>query len=140
MQPLANFNGRIQPLAEVMVPALDRGFLFGDAVYEGIRVYAGRPWLFDKHMQRLGRSLKEIRINGVDLHRLEQRVRDTIEAGPFQEAFVYIQITRGVGPNRTHYFPANAVPNEFLFVEEWRDPYGELRQTGIQVVSQPDLR
>lgn len=140
MEPLANLNGRILPLAEAMVPAMDRGFLFGDAVYEGIRVYGGRPWLIERHMERLARSLREIRLAGVDLQRLEARMHETIEAGPFEEAFVYVQISRGVGRQRTHYFPANAAPTEFLFVEEWRDPYGEMRRTGIQVITHADLR
>src|SRR5437870_5404528 len=124
MQALANLNGQQMPLAEVMIPALDRGFLFGDAVYEVLRVYRGRPWLLEKHFQRLARSLDAIRIvvaspsssaggdaEGVDLNRLRQRMLDTIAAGPFLEAIVYIQITRGVAP-RTHVFPADIPPLE----------------------------
>src|SRR5262249_24210417 len=117
------------PLAEVMIPALDRGFLFGDAVYEVLRVYQGRPWLLEEHWQRLGSSLDAIRIQGVDLRMLRRRMFDTIAAGPFREAIVYIQITRGVAP-RAHPFPARATPLELLFVQEFRDPYIELRQSG----------
>src|SRR6266571_465977 len=103
MEPLANLNGKQMPLAEVMIPALDRGFLFGDAVYEVLRVYRGHPWLVEEHFERLARSLGAIRIpvaspgeggiRGIDLARLRQRVLDTIAAGPFVEAIVYIQIT-----------------------------------------------
>src|SRR6266850_713784 len=60
MDPLANLNGTILPLAEARVPVLDRGFLFGDAVYEVLRVYRGKPWLMDDHFARLGRSLEAI--------------------------------------------------------------------------------
>src|SRR5947209_2603253 len=98
MEALANLNGEPMPLTEVRIPALDRGFLFGDAVYEVLRVYQGRPWLLEEHFSRLGRSLGAIRIRGVDLGRLRQRMVDTIAAGPFHEAIVYIQITRGVAP------------------------------------------
>lgn len=140
MEPLANLNGQIMPLREVMVPALDRGFLFGDAVYEGLHLTGGKVRFLSRHMQRLERSLGELRISGVDLIRLQQRLLDTIAASGLQEAFIYIQISRGAGPTRTHYWPANATPTEFLYVEEFRDPYAQQRQTGVAVITYPDLR
>ena len=153
MDPIANLNGKQMPLAEVMIPALDRGFLFGDAVYEVLRVYRGRPWLVEEHFERLARSLGAIRIpvtppapagreggvKGVDLNRLRQRMLHTIAAGPFAEATVYIQITRGVAP-RTHVFPADTRPLEFLFVQEFFDHYAPVRQTGAGVITLPDIR
>jgi D-alanine transaminase len=66
---LANLHGQIMPLADVRISPLDRGFLFGDAVYEVLRVYQGHPWLADEHFERLAHSLNAIRIAGVDLHR-----------------------------------------------------------------------
>lgn len=136
---LANLNGEAMPLADVKISALDRGFLFGDAVYEVLRVYAGKPWLADEHFERLRRSLEAIRIGPIDLARVRRRMTDTIAAGPFREATAYIQITRGAAP-RAHPFPANATPLEFLFVQEFADPYREARQTGAAVVTQPDIR
>src|SRR5713226_6171477 len=139
MEPIANLDGKQMPLADVMIPALDRGFLFGDAVYEVLRIYQGRLWLVEDHWQRLARSLSAIRITGVDLDCLRRRVLDTIAAGPFLEATVYIQITRGVAP-RTHTFPANATPLEFLYVKEFTDPYAEFRRSGASVITLPDIR
>lgn len=139
MEPIANLNGKQMPLAEVMIPALDRGFLFGDAVYEVLRVYQGRLWLAEEHWQRLARSLEAIRITGVELARLRQRALETIAAGPFREATVYIQITRGVAP-RTHVFPVTVAPLEFLYVKEFKDPYAEIRHTGATVITLPDIR
>ena len=139
MNPLANLNGAILPLAEARIPVLDRGFLFGDAVYEVLRVYQGKPWRMAEHFARLGRSLEAIRIHGIDLERLKARMFATIAAGPFAEAIVYVQITRGAAP-RKHAFPAGATPLELLFVQEFADPYVELRQTGAAVITQPDLR
>ncbi len=153
MDPIANLNGKQMPLAEVLIPALDRGFLFGDAVYEVLRVYRGRPWLVEEHFDRLARSLGAIRIpvtppapagregggKGVELNRLRQRMLNTIAAGPFAEATVYIQITRGVAP-RTHVFPADTPPLEFLFVQEFFDHYAPVRQTGAGVITLPDIR
>src|ERR1700757_1750160 len=97
-EPLANLNGTLMPLTEVKIPALDRGFLLGDAIYEVLRVYRGRPWLLEDHFRRLAHSLEAIRIQGVDLDRLRRRMFETIAAGPFVEATVYIQVTRGVAP------------------------------------------
>jgi D-alanine transaminase len=139
MDPLANINGEQMPLSEAKVSALDRGFLFGDAVYEVLRVYDGKPWLEDEHFGRFERSLDAVRITGVDVARLRRRMHETIRAGGFREATTYIQVTRGAAP-RTHTFPAGAVPLEFLYVQEFRDPYAEARERGAAVVTQPDIR
>jgi D-alanine transaminase len=139
MEPLADVNGVRMPLSEVRISALDRGFLFGDAVYEVLRIYHSRPWLVDEHFARLSRSLHAIHIHGVDLDRLRRRMLETIAAGPFGEAIVYVQVTRGAAP-RSHSFPANATPLEFLFVQEFVDPYVEARQEGASVITQPDIR
>jgi D-alanine transaminase len=138
-EPLANLDGRLLPLAEARVSALDRGFLFGDGVYEVLRVYFGQPWLEDAHFWRLERSLREIRIGGIDLDRLRRRMRETIAAGPFDEAIVYLQITRGSAP-RAHVFPAATTPLEFLFVQAFVDPYQDLREQGADVITRPDVR
>jgi D-alanine transaminase len=136
---LANLNGEQMPLDEVRIPALDRGFLLGDAVYEVIRVYQGRLWLADEHLARLAGSLEAIRIRGVDLGRLRRRVQQTIAAGPFREATAYIQITRGVAP-RGHAFPAQATPLELVYVREFKDSYEAARREGAAVLTRPDLR
>lgn len=140
MEALANLNGKRMPLSEVMVPALDRGFLFGDAVYEVLRVYGGRPWLLEEHWRRLAHSLDAIRIHSVDLDRLRRRLQETIAAGPFTEAVAYLQITRGSGPNRTHAFPAGATPLEFLYVQPFADPYAAAREHGVSAITLPDIR
>src|SRR5260370_4558050 len=95
LEPLANLNGELIPLDEVRISALDRGFLFGDGVYEVLRVYQGKPWLEEEHFQRLARSQQAIRIEGIDLGRLRQRMRETIAAGPVLPTPVYIPIPRG---------------------------------------------
>lgn len=138
---LANLNGRLQPLAEVTISALDRGFLFGDSVYEVLRVIGGRPWLEKEHWQRLERSLAEIRIAGVDLKRLASRVRETIAAGPFREAMVYLQISRGAGARRRHAFNETLTPTELLWVEDFNDaPVAAMREKGVALITHPDLR
>jgi D-alanine transaminase len=137
--PLANLDGQLLPLSEVKVSALDRGFLFGDAVYEVLRVYGGRAWLADGHFTRLGRSLREVRIEGVDVGRLRRRMEETVSAGGFQEAMVYLQVTRGAAP-RSHPFPTETPPLELLWVQEYEDHHEEGRRDGSRVSLQPDIR
>ncbi len=141
MRALANLMGQMMPLEEVKVSALDRGFLFGDAVYEVVRIYQGKPWLEEEHWQRLARSLEAIRIHGVDLVRLRRRVHDTIAAGQFREATLYVQITRGTSMPRRHAFPKQATPLELLWVEDYNDDAcAEMRRVGVGVITHPDLR
>ena len=136
---LANINGEITPLSEAKIPALDRGFLFGDAVYEVMWVNQGKMWLEEEHFTRLERSLNLIRIQGVNLVSLAARVYETIATGKFKNAIVYVQITRGAAP-RSHAFPKDVKPFEFLFVQEFNDPYAEMREKGIHLLSRPDIR
>jgi len=97
-------------------------------------------FLFEEHWARLERSLREIRITGVDMDRLRRRMMETLQAGPFREAMVYIQITRGAGATRAHPFPTKAAPLELLWAQELINPYEEDRRHGIGVFLQPDLR
>jgi D-alanine transaminase len=136
---LANMNGVQMPLEEVKVSALDRGFLFGDAVYEVLRVYRGKPWLLNEHFLRFAASLEAVHIRGADLERMKRRMFETIAAGAFQEALAYLQVTRGVAPRR-HSFPAGTPPTEFLYIQDFTDPYVAKRQHGVSVITHPDLR
>ncbi len=139
METLAHVGGRIVPLKDVTVSAMDRGFLFGDAVYEVMRVYGGKAFLADEHFARLTRSLDLIRIAGADVAGLRRRMVETIAAGPFREAIVYIQVTRGAAP-RAHAFPKDVKPFELLYVQDFQDSYLEGRQNGAAALTQPDIR
>jgi D-alanine transaminase len=136
---IASIDGEIMPLAEAKISALDRGFLLGDAVYEVIRVYQGKPWLLADHFRRLEYSLGEIRIHGINLQRLEDRIGQVIRQGKFGEAVIYIQITRGAAP-RHHAFPEGIPPLEFFYVQEFVDPYPDFRKNGGMAITFPDLR
>jgi D-alanine transaminase len=136
---LCVLNGARLPVTEAKVSVLDRGFLFGDGIYEVLRVFRGKPWLEEDHFARFERSLAEIRIPGVDMGRFRARMRETIAAGGFRDAIVYMQVTRGAAP-RAHAFPADVKPTELLWVQEIGDPYSRLREVGMKVALQPDLR
>lgn len=140
--PLANWNGEFLPLDKVFVPALDRAFLFGDAVYEAMRVYEGRIFLAERHFARLARSLQELRIVA-DVERIRERTLATLHASQVEHGLIYIQVTRGAAPQRAHAFPSPAVaPNELIYVSRYSqpDPHGSERERGVAVVTFPDLR
>jgi D-alanine transaminase len=141
METLACLNGTITPAEEAKVSIWDRGFLFGDAVYEVYRLYRGRRWLEEAHSARLRRSLDALDFPPVDFDRLDERINQTIQASGIQEGTVYIQITRGVAPRR-HTFPEPGTPpTELIVVRPYEDSASaRLRQTGVPVISQPDLR
>jgi D-alanine transaminase len=141
MESLACLNGELMPVGEAKVPVSDRGFLFGDAIYEVYRLYQGRCWLEDEHDDRLRRSLRELEFPEIDLDALAGRIQRTIAASGILEGTVYVQITRGVAP-RAHAFPnPPATPTELILVREYDDvKTAELRQTGVGVISHPDLR
>ncbi len=141
MEVLACLNGETMPVEQARVPVWDRGFLFGDSVYEVFRMYRGRCWLETEHLARLRRSLKELEFPPHDLDRLVERMYRTIAASGIQEGTVYVQITRGVAP-RSHAFPDPPVPpTELIVVRPYDDgPTARLRETGVRVISHPDLR
>lgn len=135
----ANWNGQEMPLDEVMVPALDRAFLFGDAVYELIRVYRGRAWQLEDHLARLGASMARIEIGGIAIETIHSRVASTLDHGRISEGLLYIQVTRGTA-KRTHFFPASSTPNVLIYIEQFDDPYKSLRANGIDAITYPDIR
>jgi D-alanine transaminase len=141
MEILACLNGEIMPVDQARVPVWDRGFLFGDSVYEVWRAYRGRLWIEPEHLARLRRSLKELDFPPVDLERLMKRAHRTMAASQIQEGTLYVQITRGVAP-RAHAFPDPPVPaTELIIARPYDDgPTAKLRETGASLLSHTDLR
>jgi len=138
--PWANWNGEQMPLADVRVSVLDRAFLFGDAIYEVLRIYQGRAFLESRHFGRLTRSLQKLAIT-CDVSRIRQRMHETLQKASVPEGMAYIQITRGEAP-RTHRFPDPPVqPNELIAVIPFDEPpYAAAREQGASVITLPDQR
>lgn len=141
MESLACLNGEIMPVDEAKVPVWDRGFLFGDAVYEVIRLYNGRCWLEQEHFARLRRSLQEMDFPPVDVPTLTERMRRTITVSGIGDGTAYIHLTRGVAP-RHHAYPKPPVPpTELIVICPYDDgPTAAMRDRGVSIISQPDLR
>ena len=141
---IAYLNGQYLPIEEAKVPALDRGFLFGDGVYEVIPVYAGALFCFRQHIKRLQNSLQAIHLS------MHQSLQDwaeicnrLIEHNQFENASIYLQLTRGAYPDRNHDVPAEPTPTIFAMISPL--PAVQLEPSekdlqGISVITAEDIR
>ncbi len=133
-------NGRFLPLEEAKVPVLDRGFIFGDGVYELVPVYSRVAFRLDEHLARLERSLAETRIrNPYARAQWREIVYRLVDAQPFDDQGVYFQVTRGVA-KRDHAFPRDAEPTVFAMSNPLVTPPREIVQKGAAAVSAHDNR
>ena len=137
---LCHLNGQTLPLCDAKVSVLDRGFIFGDGVYEVIPVYGRRLFRFDEHMARLARSLGKLRIpNPHSRDGWLTLVRTLVAAQPAEDQLVYLQITRGVAL-RDHVMPEGISPTVFAMTSAMKPPSAEQRHQGVACVSARDFR
>jgi len=133
-------NGRLLPIEEATVPVLDRGFIFGDGVYELVPVYSRVPFRLDEHLARLERSLAAVRIrNPYGIPEWRAIIAEVIAKQPFEDQGLYFQVTRGVA-KRDHAFPAQAQPTVFIMSNPLLTPPPELVERGAAAVSAADDR
>jgi len=133
-------NGRFLPLEDAKVSVLDRGFVYGDGVYELIPVYRRQPYRLRQHLARLQRSLDGIRL--VNPHtdaEWESIVRELIARTALDDQAVYFQVTRGVA-KRDHSFPSGVEPTVFMMSNPLPLPTSEQVQRGVPVVTAADER
>jgi len=137
---LCYLNGEYTPLNQAKVSVLDRGFIFGDGIYEVVPVYGRRLFRFDEHMARLERSLAKLRIpNPHSRPDWLMRCRRLIEAQVSEDQLIYIQVTRGVAL-RDHVMPVGIEPTVFMMVSAMKQPSAEQRHHGVACVSARDFR
>ena len=139
--PIVYLNGDMTPLSEARIPVLDRGFIFGDGVYEVIPMYGRKPFRGTHHIARLFRSLGTISItnphNEAEWLALIDRV---VQANDLNDQIVYIQVTRGVA-KRGHAFPKDPVtPTVFMMTSPLAVPSAEVRAKGVACVTLEDKR
>jgi len=111
--PMVYLNGEFVSAAEARVSVFDRGFLFGDAVYEVLRYFDGKPFAMDLHIQRLHRTLGEVRLAHFRAEEIIRLGDELLARNDLRDACVYWQITRGTGPGRSHLPPADLRPTVF---------------------------
>jgi len=135
------FNGNFIPKSKVVISPDDRGFLFSDGVYEVIRSYNGKLFLFDKHIERLKYSLKEIRIDFDAFNYLKEISFKLLEMNNLidADAVIYIQMTRGVF-KRMHQFPTEKIPPTVYITANYTRYYPDEIEKGIKVITVKDLR
>ena len=140
MPDIGYLNGRFSPLEEIAISPDDRGFLFGDGIYEVVRSYHRIPAFWEDHYARLIRSAQEIQlsfhIQPQDFYLL---LLTGLEQSGYAEGKIYIHITRGVAP-REHGFPLNVQPTVFLSFREMGELSATLMKRGAKVITVPDIR
>ena len=133
-------NGAFMPAAEAKIPVLDRGFIFGDGVYEVVPVYARQPFRMPQHLKRLQYSLDGIRLASPHPQPAwEALIADLVARQNFADQAVYIQVTRGVA-KRDHAFPQAAAPTVFMMSNPLVLPTSEQVERGVAVVTAQDNR
>ncbi len=138
--PTVYLNGQILPLEEARIPVMDRGFLFGDGVYEVIPVYSRRPFRLREHLARLQSSLDGIRLgNPHTPEEWEDLIGQIVARAESEDQGVYLQVTRGAGP-RDHAFPKVVRPTVFILPLILTPPAPEWVERGVAVITAPDNR
>ena len=133
-------NGEWSAIEEARVPVLDRGFIFGDGIYEVVPSYAGKLFRWPQHLARLQRSLEKIGIpNPRDDAAWLSLVQELIAKHSWRDQFVYLQVTRGVA-KRDHAFPKLIVPTVFAMSSELLPVAPAMRANGVKLVSLEDER
>ena len=132
-------NGEFLPLADAKISVLDRGFIYGDGVYEVIPVYARKPFRMPHHLKRLQYSLDGIRLANPHADRWEALIADLVARQPFDDQAVYLQVTRGVA-KRDHAFPQGVAPTVFMMSNPLVLPTSEQVERGVAVVTAQDNR
>ena len=134
-------NGEFLRVAEAKVSVLDRGFIFGDGIYEVVPVYQGNAFRMAEHLDRLDRSLAALRIaQPFDRSGWINLIEQLLDRSNLDTCIVYLQVTRGVA-KRDHPFPSPAVtPTVFGMIAAWSPPTAAQRAQGLSAISIPDER
>lgn len=140
MPELAYVNGVFGPISEAKISIEDRGFQFGDGIYEVIFAYDGKLFLLDQHLQRLRRSLRDIGLQfDFDENPLEKVIEEGLRRCELRDVMIYIQITRGVAP-RVHAIPDNLTPTVIVTFKPLPVMPEDVRARGIKVMTTTDNR
>jgi len=143
-ETLCYLNGKYLPVSQASVSVLDRGFVFGDGIYEVAPVYGRKLFRFDEHMARLQRSLAKLRIpnpHGREewLERCRRLIAAVADATRAEDQLVYIQVTRGVAV-RDHVMPPDIEPTVFMMANPMKPATAEQRHQGVTCVTARDFR
>jgi D-alanine transaminase len=140
MSDIVYLNGEFMPLEAARIPVLDRGFIFGDGVYEVIPVYSRNPFRMPEHLRRLQHSLDSIRIpNPLSDAEWTRLTLDVIARNAGEDQSIYLQITRGAA-KRDHAFPKETRPTVFMMSSPLVTPSREQIENGVPAITATDFR
>ncbi len=140
MPDIACVNGHFGPVAEAVVSIEDRGFQFGDGVYEVIRTYREKPFALDEHFARFERSAQALDLSlGRTKDQWMALIQEGLRLSRFPETKIYLQVTRGQAP-RDHPFPASPVPTTVLTFRELHSLDSSIRKAGVRAITVDDIR
>ena len=140
MSDIVYLNGEFMPLEKARIPVLDRGFIFGEGVYEVIPVYSRHPFRLPEHLRRLQRSLGAIRLaNPMADAEWTRLIHDLVARNAGEDQSIYLQVTRGAA-KRDHAFPKDAKPTVFMMSSPLATPTKEMVERGATAVSATDYR
>jgi len=140
MPDIAFINGRFLPWEEATVSIDDRGFQFGDAVYEVLRTYRGVPFELAAHLARLNRSATELSLRQpYSRDQWTRWIQHGLSLAGYPDAKIYIQVTRGVAP-REHSFPSDILPTVVMTIREFHALAPDVRRAGVSACTWQDLR
>ncbi|NPV72044.1 MAG: D-amino acid aminotransferase [Firmicutes bacterium] len=132
-------NGEFIPYSEAKIGIEDRGYQFGDGIYEVIRVYDGKPFALREHFERLTVSAREIELTLPDVSALERDALELLRRNDAKDCAIYIQISRGVTP-RKHVIPFGLAPTVIMTAREAARYAPEVRFKGVKAITLPDDR
>jgi D-alanine transaminase len=139
--PICYLSGNYLPLKEATVSPFDRAFLFGDAVYEVVPIYASRPFRLRQHLDRLNRSLGGIRMPPPMPHGDWAHVcQELISRNEADDAYLYMQVTRGAEFGRNHAWPEGLKPTLFAYCTELEPLAPALIDNGVAAITTPEIR
>lgn len=140
MPDIAFVNGLFGPLADAKVSIEDRGFQFGDGVYEVIRTYGGRPFELDAHLARLDRSAQALDLRQPYSHQEWSRhILEGLKRAAYSDAKIYLQVTRGVAL-RDHVYRGDVAPTVVMTIRELRPLSQAVQGTGVEAITIADIR
>ena len=133
-------NGEFMAREDAKISVFDRGFMFGDGVYEVTPVYGRQPFRLRQHLERLERSLAEIRLhNPLSMAQWTELAMQLVAKNPWDNQGIYMQVTRGAAP-RDHVFPKKTTPTVFMMCNQLMTPPDSFYEEGADCISAPDTR